>query len=258
MYLWLESKVSRPMLMSSLAVAVALANNSLPQTCLASVMAVGQTQMHEGDTSIAQGDLNKAEGHFRIALQEVNKAPHTTEQLAECQNKLANSLALEGKTEEAGSLYKNSLAQLERSYGESSVKLSATMLALGSLIEAEGDHSSAMSLYQKAININEKSYNQFSPAISNIVHHPNASLGSIGISPYKPRPAALPQQAELESSARLLKALPATTDLVKEDVDSDKELLKDFQNQIINTESAHAKNPRRTAVALPVQSHTHL
>jgi tetratricopeptide (TPR) repeat protein len=196
--------------------------------------------------------------NFRIALQEVNKAPHTTEQLAECQNRLANSLALEGKTEEAWSLYKNSLAQLERSYGEDSVKLSATMLALGSLIEAEGDHSSAMSLYQKAININEKSYNQFSPAISNIVHHPNASLGSIGISPYRPSPAALPQQAELESSARLLKALPTTTDLVKEDVDLDQELLKDFQNQIINTESANAKNPMRTAVALPVQSHTRL
>jgi tetratricopeptide (TPR) repeat protein len=245
------------MLIGSLSVAVALAVNILPQACRAS-NASWQIQIHNGETSIDQGDLSKAEGHFRLALQEVKKAPHNTEQLTACQNKLANALALEGKTEEAESLYQNSLAQLEKTYGKNSGKLSTTLLALGSFLEAEGDHGSAMCFYQKAISINEKSYNQFSPAISEIVHHPNGSLESIGISPYRPGPAALSQQAELESSNRMLKALPGNKDLVRQDNDSAKELLKDFQNKIINTESANAKNPRRTAVALPAQSHTQL
>jgi tetratricopeptide (TPR) repeat protein len=257
MQLSLEFKGSRPILISSLSVVVAAAANLLPQACLASEPA-WQTQIHCGEAVLGQGDLKKAESHFRLALVDVKKAPHTTEQMTDCQNKLANSLALEGKAEEAETLYQNSLAQLEKTYGKASGKLSATLLALGSFLEAEGDHGSAMSLYQRAININEKSYNQFSPAISDVVHHPNTSLGAIGISPYRPRPTTLSQQSDLQTSKQLLQALPTSKDLVKSDDDSDKDLLKVFQNQIINTESSNTKNPRRTAIALPASSHSHL
>jgi tetratricopeptide (TPR) repeat protein len=254
----LKFKVRRPILITSLAVLVAAAVNTNPQAGLASNLA-WQAQINDGEASITQGELKKAESHFRLALQELKKAPHTTEQTIDCQNKLANSLALEGKTEEAEALYENSLAQLEKTYGRNSAKLSPTLLGLGSFLEAEGDHGSAMSLYQRAININEKSFNQFSPAISNVVHHPNASLGAIGISPYRPRPSALSQHADLQTSKQLLQALPSTKDLVKNDDDSDKDLLKEFKNQFINTDSAtSSKNLRRTAAALPGLNHNQL
>lgn len=254
MYL-LEFKVNRSVTLGALALTVAIATafNFSPQSCQAAE-AAWHTQVKAGETCIARGDVKRAETQFRLALQEIIKTPHNAEQLAECQNKLANALSLEGKTGEAEILYQNSLAQLEKSYGKNSSKLSPTLLALGSFFEAEGDHSSAMALYQKAININEKSFNQFSPAVSGVVHIPNTALGAIGISPYRPGPAALPQQSELESSSRMLRAIPATKDLVQSDENSDKDLLKDFRNQILNTESADAKNPRRTAGALPVQN----
>ena len=231
MHLSLEFKVSRLILISCLSVVIATSVNIIPQAVLASETA-WQTQINCGEDFIGAGDLKKAESHFRLAVLEVKKAPHTTEQMTDCQNKLANSLALEGKIEEAETLYQNSLAQLEKTYGKNSGKLSATLLALGSFLEAEGDHGSAMSLYQRAININERSYNQYSPAISGVVHHPNKSLKAIGISPYRPRPTTLSQQSDLQTSRRLLQALPTTKDLVKSDDDSDKDLLKEFQSQI--------------------------
>ncbi len=258
MHLSSEFKLYRSLLTASLAVVLATAASITPRACLAAEP-IWQTQMHYGEAGITQGDLKKAELHFRLALQAVKKSAHTTEQVTDCQNKLANSLALEGKTEEAETLYQNSLAQLEKAYGKGSGKLNATLIALGSFLEAEGDHGSAMCLYQRAININEKSYNQFSPAISSVVHHPNRSLGAIGISPYRPRPAALSQHADLQTSRQLLLKLPSSKDLVKNDDNSDNDLLKEFQNQIINIESANTRNPRRTAaVALPASGQSQL
>src|SRR5271163_745080 len=135
-------------LLNSLGITVALALGVFAQSGLAAENSENK-YMSDGDACIAHRNLSKAEICFKQAIQQTKKAPHTPEQLAECQNRLANALALEGRTDEAEALYQHSLTELERAYGKNSEKVAPTLLALGSFFEAEGDHGSAMALYQK-------------------------------------------------------------------------------------------------------------
>jgi tetratricopeptide (TPR) repeat protein len=249
MHLSKEIKVSR-CLSSSLGAALALALSVVPQSIFAATNS-WQAYVEKGDANISHGDLNIAEASFRSALRQIKLGKHSTDQLAECQNKLANALALEGKTEEAESVYKTTLAQLEQSYGKGSKKLTPTLLALGSFFEAEGDHGTAMSLYQHAININEKSYNQYSPAISEILHHAGSKLPATGVAPYRPGATSLSQQPSLASSSRMLKTLSPAKDLVTKEDNSNQDLIVDFQNQMRNVISANAKRANRTAALQP-------
>ena len=189
----------------------------------------------EGEASISQGNLNRAELCFRRALQAATAAACSTKDQAECRNKLANTLALAGKTEEAQSLYKRSLITLERTYGKSSAKIVPTLIALGSFLEAEGDHNSAMALYQRAIAINEKSYGRYSPGVTATVRQSGVQLNSLGAATYAPAARPLNEQAGLQASARLKQSVPAPDDLLIKGDNSNQELLSAFHREIMKT-----------------------
>jgi tetratricopeptide (TPR) repeat protein len=241
-----DHKMIRLPLLNNLGITVALALAVFAQSSLAAEKAWDR-YMSDGEESVTHGDLGKAEIAFRHAIEQAKKAPHASEQLAECQNKLANTLALEGRTDEAEAIYQRSLSQLERDYGKDSEKVAPTLLALGSFFEAEGDHRSAMALYEKAVNINERSFSQFSPAIADVVHNPTIHIGSIGATPYGTASAAMPQQAGLGASAQLLKSVVPLKDLVKREDNSNQDLIRDFQNQFKNPERQTATVSSRTA-----------
>jgi len=216
-----------------------------PQISLAKASA-WQKDISDGETSISQGNLKRAELCFRRALQ-TTVAAHSTKDEAQCRNKLANALALEGKTEEAQTLYKRSLITLEHTYGKSSVKIVPTLIALGSFLEAEGDHNSAMALYQRAIAINEKSYGRYSPAMTATVRHSGLQLHSLGATTYKPANRPLNEQAGLKASARLKQSVPAPNDLLIKGDDSNQELLSAFRRETMKTEISDKSVKRRSA-----------
>lgn len=197
-----------------------------------------QAFLADGDNNLNQQKLFEAEGCYRQALKKVHHSPHTSDDVVKCLEKLAADLALENKTEEAVSYYHKSLGTLERSYGKNSSKLVPTLFALGSIFEAEGDPKIAMKFYRRALAINEQHYGPLSPAVADSLHHLGHATFAAGQpeqaeSHYKSSLAILMKQPSLSSSAQLESLLNDYNDLLKKTDNSDKNLISDFQNQVL-------------------------
>ena len=197
-----------------------------------------QQLLADGDDDLKQQKLLPAEECFRKALKEVERAPHSDDELVACLERLANVLALEDKAEESMSLYRHSLRILEQKYGKDSSKVVPTLFALGSIYESEGNPQPAMPLYRRAFPINEKNYGPYSPAVASSLHR-------LGRATYK---AGQPQEAErhYKQSLRILMEQPGFTashdlegllsdysDLLRKNDTSSRELVSEFQREFV-------------------------
>ena len=190
-----------------------------------------QKSLEQGDNQLSQQNVSSAEYCFRQAVKEIEGAPHTTDDMVKCLNKLANVLALQHKTDAASAVYQRSLKITEQVYGRTSPKTVKVLLALGSIHEAIGDHNSAMRLYQRVMDITESDYGPYDPAVACGLKH----LGQESETNLNQRriPSSLSEQPGLEASQRLLhKVDNHSKDLLTEQENSNESLIADFQREM--------------------------
>ncbi len=236
------------LLATLLPIDVLAANGPVPSA------SVWQTSIADGDRNLSLQKLLLAENCYRKALTEVERGPHTDEDVVTCLQKVASTLALEDKTNEALHLYQRSLNILERRYGKDSPQLVPTLFALGSIFESEGDPKLAMTLYRRALAINEKNYGPFSPAVASNLHRlgrAECNAGNVEEAEhnYRSSLAILEQQPGLKSSDQLENLLADYSDLLRKTDTSNRDLIADFQKEILNdrTDSAALMKNQRSS-----------
>lgn len=201
----------------------------------------------DGTSQLQQQKLNAAESSFRQALslvKEQSKNPADTEQ---CMLKLADTLALEEKISEAQSIYQQLLDILVKRYGSSSSKLAPVLMALGSIQESEGDHTTAMQYYNRALKINERSYGPYSPGVVSVLHrlgNANCASGSKedARKHYNRALTALLQDPSLAASKEMESLIQDYHNLIQGNDNSNRQLIKDFNADILPDNKAVAGN----------------
>ncbi|MBX9724959.1 MAG: tetratricopeptide repeat protein, partial [Candidatus Obscuribacterales bacterium] len=220
------------------------------QLCLAAGAASKpswSTYYSQGVSALTNQDNAQAEEFFRKALSNTSSSGSTAER-EKCMLKLADTLSLRNKTSEAQVLYENLLAILSRKYGPNSAQIAPILLDLGSIQEAAGDHSRAISYYQRALQINEKNYGPYSPNLA-------SNLQSLGRAKFK---AGYKSEAEqhfkrsldvlnldpaLSASTEMENIKTNLSDLMKSTDNSNQDLLKDFQSNILNSNGITTTSP---------------
>ncbi len=225
-----------------LALSLQVGLSALFSSANASQSAAWSLDFAAGENELADQKLPEAEESFRKALTEVKAVHHQTEDEANCMNKLADTLALRSRAAEAQELYKKSLGLLEARYGKDSAKIVPALFRLGSMYESEGDPSTAMALYQRAIHINEKNYGPYSPAVANSLHRlAKANFGAgqknQAVKHYKEALSILMQQPGLTASNQMQSLLSDYQDLLKKNDNSNKDLVADFKQDILQPSS---------------------
>jgi len=196
-----------------------------------------QENFTHGQAALNEQDLPQAEKSFRLALDQVQKQPHNTDELAKCLNRLADTLALRNKTAEAQSTYQKMLTVLEAKYGKNSSRIAPALIAIGSVQESEGDPAAAMPYYQRAFQLNEKNYGPYSPEIVSSFHRLARSTYKAGFREpaakhYKRAMAILMKEPSLTASNQLPGLIGEYKDLIKGDDQSSQDLLKDFRQDM--------------------------
>jgi tetratricopeptide (TPR) repeat protein len=210
-----------------------------------------QDSVAEGDDNLKVQKLVDAEECFRRALRQIDQSPHKSEDKVMCLDKLASTLAIEDKTEEALDLYRRSLHMLEQKYGKESSQVVSVLFSIGSIYESEGDPKLAMQLYRRALAINEKHYGPFSPAVEASLHRLGRAAFKAGEPDeaehhYKRSLAILAQQPGLVASKELEGLLNDYSDLMRKMDTSDKDLVSDFESEFVKDRTA-AMAPQNTA-----------
>jgi tetratricopeptide (TPR) repeat protein len=251
----------------------------LPYVCAAAAFVCGsnvaqaaesawQSLENQGEQAFNQQHFIRAEDYYRQAVKAVESSSHTTEELVQCLNRLANVLTLENKTEEAKSTYQHSLRIVQKAYGPESPKIVPALFSLGSIYESEGDPSTAMQLYQRAVKINEKHYGPFSPAVAQSLHHLGRASFNAGQTEnaeghYKRSLAILEKDPGLESSQQMEDLLRDYGDLLRKKDTIGKDLISDFQKEILKdnvgstTSAAPAATPPASAWQRQLTAHLH-
>ncbi len=196
-----------------------------------------QNYLVEGETKLAQGNLLSAEASFNKALTAVKAVFHSDLDLVTCQNKLANVLALENKTGAAEAGYRRSLNLIEQQYGKKSANLLQSLFALGSIYESVGEHNLAAKYYSRAIAINESHFSGLSPGVvfdAKLSVKSRRALDSRGTyQSGKANASTLAQEPGLVASKALVDQLgDFNQDLLKQENNSDQELISEFQNEM--------------------------
>jgi len=199
-----------------------------------------------GLTALDQQSLSLAESKFRRAYSLVQKQSKTAADEEKCMLKLAATLALEDKTGESQVLYQKLLRLLTSRYGENSAQLGPVLMALGSLQESEGDHTSAMNYYQRALSINESHYGPYSPYVASSLHRMGRASKKAGRikdaeTHYQRAISILSKDANSDAQSQLAGVMHDYGNLLKGDDTSNKDLINDFQEDILNSKSAPAK-----------------
>lgn len=197
----------------------------------------------DGQKALEQQSLSLAESKFRKAYAYVLKQSKNPADEEKCMLKLAATLALEDKTVEAQALYQKLLRLLTSRYGARSAQVAPVLMALGSLQEAEGDHSSAMSYYQQALSINESSYGPYSPYVASSLRRMGRASKKAGRikdaeTHYQRAISILSKDPNSDAASQLEGVMHDYGDLLKGNDNSNKDLIKDFQEDILNS-----KNP---------------
>lgn len=193
----------------------------------------------QGKTALDEQKLDKAESSFRKALSLAKSRSGDPADVEKSMMKLADTLALRGKTAEAQSTYQRLLTSLIKRYGSSSNQVAPVLVALGSIQESAGNHATAMSYYRKALNINEKNYGPYSPAVAGNLHflaRATAASGDrrTGVQHYKRAISILSKDPSLSASGQMETLMHDYRDLMQKDDDSNRDLIKDFQKDILN------------------------
>lgn len=194
------------------------------------------TSYEQGVEALNEQDLAKAEAHFRKALnlvQSQSKRPEDTEQ---CMLKLADTLALDYKTEEARSLYQELLNILVKRYGSYSPRLAPVLGALGSIEESVGNHKTAMDFYLRAFHIYERNEGPYSPAFAKTLTGMAATASKLGATrqaAYKRSGLFLQEEPGWEESKQLESSIHESGDLLKVNDRSNRDLILDYQREIL-------------------------
>jgi len=197
-----------------------------------------QSYVAKGDSALSLQRLNEAEQNFRLALKAVSSNQHKVDDVVECQNRLANVLTMENRSEEAKKLYSRSLKSLEHRYGQSNPKIVKTLLALASVYESEGDVAVAMTSYQRAFSINEKNYGPYSPEVAKSLHkmgHARAAMGQPKQAEqhYKQAIGILEKEPGLDASKEMEETLQDYGDLLRKTDNTPQALVSDFQKEVL-------------------------
>lgn len=203
----------------------------------------------QGEVALADQKLVQAESSFRKALAAAESESKDVGNTEKCMLKLADTLALRNKTAEALSLYQKLLGMLEKRYGSNSPQVAPVLLAIGSIQEAAGDHTAAVGFYQRALGINEKNYGPYSPAVAGNLHYLGRASWAAGNRKegekhYKRALSILSQDPDLEASRRLQNLMRDYGDLLKKDDNSNRDLLKDFQQDILDRNRPTTSTPK--------------
>ncbi len=201
----------------------------------------------DGMKALEQQSLSLAESKFRKAYALVQKQSKNSADEEKCMLKLAATLALEDKTTEAGSLYQRLLKNLTAHYGAGSSQVAPVLMALGSLQESEGDHASAMNYYRQALSINEKSYGPYSPYVASSLRRMGRASKKAGNvkeaeTHYQRAISILSKDPNADAASQLEGVMHDYGDLLKGNDTSNKDLIKDFQEDILNSKSAPSKS----------------
>lgn len=215
-----------------------------------------------GEEEIAKQKLDTAETYFRQALKAAQSQSRNTPDVEKCMLKLADTLALRDKTDEAQTLYQRLLDLLVKRYGSNSLQIAPVLLALGSIQESEGDHTTAIEYYQRALSINEKNYGPYSPAVAGSLHHLGRANFKNGNRPmaekhYKKALSILSNQASLSASSELQNLMHDYGDMLKGTDQSNQNLIKDFQTDILgdpNSKKQGAPPPSGSSTAPAINS----
>ncbi len=204
----------------------------------------------DGQRALDQQSLSLAESKFRKAYALVLKQSKSAADEEKCMLKLAATLALEDKTGEAQSLYQKLLKILTSRYGSHSQQIAPVLMALGSLQEAEGDHSTAMTYYQQALSINEKNYGPYSPYAASSLHRMGRASKKAGRmkdaeTHYQRAISILSKDPNADAAAQLEGVMQDYGNLLKGDDTSNKDLIKDFQEDILNKKSTTTRPPEK-------------
>lgn len=203
-----------------------------------------RTYYSQGETALAQEKPAEAELCFRKALEAAQHSAASAEDTENCQMKLADTLALRNKTGEAQILYQQLLATEVKRYGNTK-RIVPLLMALGSIQESLGDHTTAISYYQRALRINEKNYGPYSPQFAENLHvlgraNTKAGKRKEAAKQYKQAISILMKEPSLRASDQLQSVMRDYTDLINTDEDSDKSLIKDFQQDILRSSPSPA------------------
>jgi len=204
----------------------------------------------DGQRALDQQSLSLAESKFRKAYALVLKQSKAPADEEKCMLKLAATLALEDKTGEAESLYQKLLRLLTSRYGARSSQVAPVLMALGSLQEAEGDHSSAMSYYQQALSINETHYGPYSPYVAGSLRRMGRASKKAGRikdaeTHYQRAISILSKDPNADAATQLEGVMHDYGDLLKGNDTSNKDLIKDFQEDILNSKNPPTPQPEK-------------
>ncbi len=204
----------------------------------------------DGQKALEQQSLSLAESKFRKAYAYVLRQSKNPADEEKCMLKLAATLALEDKTVEAQALYQKLLRLLTSRYGVHSAQVAPVLMALGSLQEAEGDHSSAMSYYQQALSINESSYGPYSPYVASSLRRMGRASKKAGRikdaeTHYQRAISILSKDPNADAASQLEGVMHDYGDLLKGNDNSNKDLIKDFQEDILNSKNPPSPQPEK-------------
>lgn len=202
----------------------------------------------EGQKALDQQSLSLAETKFRKAYSLVLKQSKSAADEEKCMLKLAATLALEDKTGQAQALYQKLQNLLTSRYGAGSSQVAPIYMALGSLQEAEGDHSAAMGYYQRALSINESSYGPYSPNVASSLHRLGRASRKAGRAKdaethFQRAISILSKDPNADAARQLQGVMNDYGNLLKGDDTSNKDLIKDFQEDILNIKNPPAVPP---------------
>lgn len=191
---------------------------------------------NKGTSALAQQDLQSAETAFRTALEIARKQKNSSETMSSLQ-KLASTLALRNKTDEAQNLYQELLDLQQQKFGAQSKETIPTLYEIGSFQESQGNHTVAMQYYQRALAINEKHFGSYSPAFADNLHRMGRATYKSGDrvaaeKHYKQALSILLQQPSLTASDQLQSLMSDYGDLLKGTDNSNANLLKQFNKEI--------------------------
>lgn len=202
----------------------------------------------KGDDALASNQPNLAVANFRNALNLAKKQSKNKTDWDNCSLKLAMSLTLVGKVAEARSMLQNLLNSASKTDGSKSPRLRPILMKLGAIEESAGNHTVAMGYYKRALQITEENYGPYSPEAAYALHglgRTNKATGNIDAasSSYQRAISILSKDPNLEAAEELKKIMSEGADLIKRDDDSNKDLLKDFQRDILNNDGAKKEPP---------------
>lgn len=195
-----------------------------------------------GEKDLQSEVPERAVASFRQALVLVKKEGGSQEDIDRCMLKLASALALTQHPGEARDMARKVLLRRTNKYGSGSPRLSPVLMNLGSIEESAGDHARAMSYYNQALKITEKSYGPYSPEAAGALvglGHTHGKLGNReeALNHYKRAITILSKDPNLDAARQLEKVQHDYGDLLKGTDQSNSDLIKDFDKDILDQSS---------------------